>query len=452
MIKQLTTKIILLRSNAIEKTNMTQKMIFFGVFGTLLVSVIGGLMYKGYASTTGEMIKKEGAPRSEKRIKIESGGSVLNPQEIWVDRLEKEQALLNKRLSTMEKILDEIAKGTLASRQHVSVQTENVPALGISEANMLPPHNILDPRGLQSNTSQQSQAFMPLRSVSDPVIETSDRSREKTHDQKGEKPLKFQRVIFNLDPLSSKKIKKSIDHYVPAGSFVRGRLTSGVVAPTSVQASSNPQPIHIELTNLGNLPRGFKTDVKQCFLIGSAYGDLSSERVLMRLETLSCVERKTEEIIEMNVDGFVTGEDGANGLRGIVVDRTGPAMRSAFVGGFLSGVGNFFGQQQTSVPTMISPGGVASVNPLAAQHMLQGGAGKGVGNAMEKLSECYIKRAEQLQPVLEVEPGRLVHVVFKKGFDMNQTVYRQSLMTVKDHSRRDVAERVGTDTKDEPHL
>ena len=84
--------------------------------------------------------------------------------------------------------------------------------------------------------------------------------------------------------------------------------------------------------------------------------------------------------------------------------------------------------------------------------MLQGGAGKGVGNAMEKLSEFYIKRAEQLQPVLEVEPGRLVHVVFKKGFDMNQTVYRQSLMTVKDHSRRDVAERVGTDTKDEPHL
>ena len=84
--------------------------------------------------------------------------------------------------------------------------------------------------------------------------------------------------------------------------------------------------------------------------------------------------------------------------------------------------------------------------------MLQGGAGKGVGNAMEKLSDFYIKRAEQLQPVLEVEPGRLVHVVFKKGFDMNQTVYRQSLMNVKDHNRRDVAERVSTDTPNEPHL
>ena len=89
MMKQLTTKLILLRSNAIEKTNMTQKVIFFGVFGTVMVSVIGGLMYKGYASTTGETIKKEGAPRNEKRIKIESGGSTLNPQEIWVDRLEK---------------------------------------------------------------------------------------------------------------------------------------------------------------------------------------------------------------------------------------------------------------------------------------------------------------------------------------------------------------------------
>jgi conjugal transfer pilus assembly protein TraB len=64
---------------------------------------------------------------------------------------------------------------------------------------------------------------------------------------------------------------------------------------------------------------------------------------------------------------------------------------------------------------------------------------------MEKLSDFYIKRAEQLQPVLEIEPGRLVHVVFKKGFDMNQTVYRQSLMNNRDSDRRDIADKAGTE-------
>ena len=441
----------LLQASLLEKTKITQKIIFFGGFGIITSLVVIGLVLKSHASSKENHAKKDEEPKKEKRIKIDSGGSVLSAQEVWVDRLEKEQALLNKRFESMEKILTELAKDKLASGKNASFQT------GQTEQNrMFPPEyseteftsrpNVLDSRGLQSTS-------LPVQGLGGaPIISQTSMPQSNSKETASTEPLKLQRVTFNMDPMSSKKIKKSIDHYVPAGSFVRGRLTSGVVAATSVQASSNPQPIHIELTNLGNLPRDFKTDVKQCFLIGSAYGDLSSERVLMRLETLSCVERKTQEIIELNVDGFVTGEDGANGLRGIVVDRTGPAMRSAFVGGFLSGIGNFFGQQQTSVPTMISPGGVASVNPLSAQHMLQGGAGKGVGNAMEKLSEFYIKRAEQLQPVLEVEPGRLVHVVFKKGFDMNQTVYRQSLMNVRDGGRRDVASNAGSETNNEPHL
>lgn len=444
MLKHLSEKFMLLRASVIEKTQTTQKVLFFGVFGLLTTVLVGGFVLKSYASSKDMTPKKDVSLRKEKRIKIDSGGSVLSSQEIWVDRLEKEQALLNKRFEQVERLLTELAQDKLAKGQNTAFghETKALSSVGSPGAETVALRNTLDPRGLQS------RSLSPTIGVNAP----SQRVINITKEDEGSAPVKTQRITFNLDPLSSKKIKKSIDHYVPAGSFVRGRLTSGVVAATSVQASGNPQPIHIELTNLGNLPRGFKTDVKQCFLIGSAYGDLSSERVLMRLETLSCVERKTQEIIEMDVDGFVTGEDGANGLRGILVDRSGSAMRNAFMGGFLSGVGNFFGQQQTSVPTMINPGGVASFNPLSTQHMLQGGAGKGVGNAMEKLSDFYIKRAEQLQPVLEVEPGRLVHVVFKKGFDMNQTVYRQSLMNVRDGGRREVASSAGTETQHEPHL
>ncbi|MDP5012840.1 MAG: hypothetical protein NWQ29_03985, partial [Alphaproteobacteria bacterium] len=116
-------KLTLLRSSVIEKTNMTQRIAFFGVVGTLMLSVVGGLVYKSYASSKNDTKQSDETPRKEKRIKIESGGSILSSQEIWVDRLEKEQALLNKRFSTMEKILTELANGKLASGQQPSLQT-----------------------------------------------------------------------------------------------------------------------------------------------------------------------------------------------------------------------------------------------------------------------------------------------------------------------------------------
>jgi conjugal transfer pilus assembly protein TraB len=435
-------KLELLHASLPEYVKTKQKLFFFGGFGLITFLIIVFIAVKSSANSKERQRKENEALPVEKRIKIDSGGSSLNPQEIWVDRLEKQQALLNKRFELIEKLVVDLTKGRIAPAHPMGFTPNERADPSLSEdqtpLNSGTSFNRLDPSGVMKTAEMGNfAAHRPSSSGYD---------LDPSSSQNAPLPTKMQRITFSLDPLASKKIKKSIDHYVPAGSFVRGNLTSGVIASTAVQASSNPQPVHIELTHLGNLPRGFKADVKQCFLIGSAYGDLSSERVLMRLETLSCVERKTQEIIEIEVDGFVTGEDGANGIRGILVDRSGPAMRNAFIGGFIGGMGGFFSQQQSMMPATILPSGAAAVSPLTAQHMLQGGAGKGVGNAMEKLSDFYIKRAEQLQPVLEVEPGRLVHVVFKKGFDMNQTVYRQSLMNTRDFERRDIADKAGTET------
>lgn len=423
------------KANAIERIKVKQKFAFYGVFGFLALTIAVGFGYKITAGSKKAIALHAQKTALEKKIKIESGGSVIDPKEIWVNRLEDHQDKLAKQVESLEKVVKELAAAKLQEASYTSAIHQ--PSLLNQPVPKTPAfQNTLDASPLQHDVPSQNN-----------YVHSSPDMQRPSHTN-AQKPS-FQRITFSLDPLHSKKVKKSVDHYVPSGSFVQGRLVSGVVASTAVQSSSNPQPVHLELTDFGNLPRDFKTDVKQCFLIGSAYGDLSSERVLMRLESLSCVERKTGEIIEIDVDGFVTGEDGANGVRGILVDRSGPAMRNAFVGGFLSGMGGFFGQQQTNVPTVIGASGVASFNPLNAQRMLEGGAGKGIGNAMEKLSDFYIKRAEQLQPVLEIEPGRLIHVVFKKGFDMNQTLYRQSVMKAHDTHRREVAGRVASQSTGE---
>jgi conjugal transfer pilus assembly protein TraB len=54
-------------------------------------------------------------------------------------------------------------------------------------------------------------------------------------------------------------------------------------------------------------------------------------------------------------------------------------------------------------------------NALFNVDALKQGSVQGVGSALDKLSDYYIKRAEQLQPVIQVAAGRTVDIVFTHG-------------------------------------
>jgi len=138
--------------------------------------------------------------------------------------------------------------------------------------------------------------------------------------------------------------------------------------------------------------------------------------------------------MEMDVEGHVAGEDGRAGMRGIVVDKAGLAMRNAMVGGFLSSVGNFLGQNRN--PLIFSPNtGLAQTNPATGGELLKQSMSNGMGGALEKYADFYIKRAEQMQPVILVESGRKVDIVFRKGFDSNDSAMRQAISRVNDTER-----------------
>lgn len=44
----------------------------------------------------------------------------------------------------------------------------------------------------------------------------------------------------------------------------------------------------------------------------------------------------------------------------------------------------------------------------------------GTGNALEKLADFAIKRAESMSPVIVVASGRVIDVVFRKGFNLRE--------------------------------
>jgi conjugal transfer pilus assembly protein TraB len=210
---------------------------------------------------------------------------------------------------------------------------------------------------------------------------------------------------------------KNTEDYVTSGSFARSVLLTGVVAETGTDSASSPQPILLRLVDVGIFSKGYKTEqIKEAILIGSCYGNISSERAICRLETLSLMNNENK-IIEKPVEGWVIGEDGRPGIKGEVVDKSSDITRLAVLNGILGGMAGFFQNQAQSSVFPISPI-IGQTNSLSSMDSLKAGGAAGVGNALQKLADYAIKRAEQMSPVIVIGAGRTVDVVFKKGFQL----------------------------------
>ena len=198
--------------------------------------------------------------------------------------------------------------------------------------------------------------------------------------------------------------------YLPSGSFVSGILLSGLDAPAGVNASKEPHPVLIKLSERAVLPNRFRFDIKDCFIVGEGYGDLSSERAYIRTTTLSCVKPDGTSV-DVPIKGFVAGEDGKVGLRGRVVSKEGQFLAKALVAGFAEGLSNVFKLSATTVST--SPlGAIQTIDPNRA---LQAGAYGGASQALERLAQHYIDMADRLFPVIEIDAGRTADVVVLQG-------------------------------------
>ncbi|SPR14181.1 TraB/VirB10 family protein [Orientia tsutsugamushi] len=213
--------------------------------------------------------------------------------------------------------------------------------------------------------------------------------------------------------------KKNVENYVTSGSSARAVLLTGVVVGTGTNSSSSPEPIVLQLLDTAILYDKYKTDqIKKAILIGSCNGEMSSERAKCRIETLSVVNNQGD-IIEKKVEGWLIGEDGRSGIKGIVVDKSSNIASMAALNGVFSSIAKFL-QSKAIKPDMLP-----TLNLVGGQQQefqigdaLQSGAYAGASNAFDKLADFAIKRADSMSPVLLIASGRVIDVVFKKGFDL----------------------------------
>ncbi|MDP1692102.1 MAG: TrbI/VirB10 family protein [Burkholderiaceae bacterium] len=208
---------------------------------------------------------------------------------------------------------------------------------------------------------------------------------------------------------AGKAAPPTIDTYLPV-SFTRGVLLGGLDAPTGGQSQTNPHPILIRLSDNSVLPNRFRAAYRECFVIAAGYGDISSERAYLRTETLSCV-RADGAALEVRIQGSVYGEDGKVGMRGRLVTKQGQMLANALLAGVVSGIG----QGISTANTTYSASALGQVATTGGSDALRAGLGSGVGKALDRLAQYYIKLAEQTFPVIEVDAGREIDVVITKG-------------------------------------
>ena len=114
--------------------------------------------------------------------------------------------------------------------------------------------------------------------------------------------------------------------------------------------------------------------------------------------------------MDVRVQGYVTGEDGKTGVRGRLVSRSGQAIANAVFLGALSGLGEAVSLSAQNTTTYASGASSKSVtNPWKA------GLGEGMSDAMDRIVDYYLRLADKIFPVLELDGGRTVEVVLAQG-------------------------------------
>ncbi len=208
---------------------------------------------------------------------------------------------------------------------------------------------------------------------------------------------------------------RRVENFLPV-SFIRAVMLGGMDAPTGGQAQKDPIPVLFKLVDNAVLPNEFRSAVKDCFVVGDGFGEVSAERAYIRTQLLSCV-LKNGQAVEVPIKGNVFGEDGKNGMRGKLITKQGAMLTNAALSGIAAGMGQAFANSTQT--TSVSALGTTTTNGTSGSDILKAGLGTGASRALDRLAQYYINLAERTFPVIEIDAGRIVEIVITQGVNLD---------------------------------
>jgi len=204
---------------------------------------------------------------------------------------------------------------------------------------------------------------------------------------------------------------------LPSGSYVKAKLLTGVEAP-----EGRSYPVLMQLDFAYIIPNQKRLDLAGCFIIAKAQGDLSTERVQMQANKLSCVS-KHGGMFEREVNGFITDDaDNSFAVMGSVNTKQDRVAATAFLASIVSGIGKAIQQAQTTQQT--TPlGGAQSV--LTGDQTKNIGAG-GAAESATLVTQWYLKQAQNLLPTINVGSGQDVWVIMQDQVELPMDYFNQN--------------------------
>jgi hypothetical protein len=205
--------------------------------------------------------------------------------------------------------------------------------------------------------------------------------------------------------------------HLPAGSFVKATLLSGVYAPVRQR---EPLPVLVHFTEAPIGPNATRVPLRGCVAVARALGDYTTTRAALQLDTLSCV-LPSGRAVSSPVAGWVAGPDGVFGMPGELVEREGPYLARVSLAGFLQGASAAFAAAQTTT----SIGALGNTTTTITGNEALYGALSGFANTAHRMAAFYERQLESLVPAVYVPSGITGSAVIQGGVTLDGVTAEQ---------------------------
>jgi len=201
-------------------------------------------------------------------------------------------------------------------------------------------------------------------------------------------------------------LPESIDRvaYIGSADSVRVKLLAGVNAPTD----GTPYPVVFKLIGDISGPDGSTLPIGEARLIAAAQGSLTDSRALFRLTNMS-IRYPNGERRDLDIQGWIVGEDGIRGMQGVLIDPLGKAIGASVLTGGVAGLGQGISQSQSTTTSQFGQSSTLVTGDTATYAL-----GQGLQNGANEWSGLIRQRVQQMVPVVQVFSGREATAVFAK--------------------------------------
>jgi hypothetical protein len=351
-------------------------------------------------------------------VKFEGGRTIGDGRSIYqmkdkvvskrIDTLENSVKLLNE---TLTKFVEKTSEEKTEEKTEGLKKNESVPPKGENEK--IPtaaPTSVSEEVTFSDSPSSLSVSSVPSYSESPSPRPVSKRKTFVREIPRGPSIISF--------PVQGKeRVQEEMTVKVPAGSYLKAKLLTGVEA-----SESRPVPVLLQADFFFVGPNKSKIDLSGCFIIAKSQGNLSIERVEMQANKISCVS-KSGRMFEKELNGFMAdGKDSSFGITGLVNSKQDRVASVAFLSSIVQGIGSAIQQAQTNTQANALGGASTIVTGDQAKYMAAGG----VSNAASLVTNWYLQHAQNLLPTINIGSGQDVWIVLQDTVDLPNWYFAKS--------------------------